>query len=139
MNKINSSFDSAKSSPLNTNGDNFDDDYQQNDQAFNNISLHPLKWPSNLSKSNGPTGASSASSTSSLSSSSSTSSYSPMNGGTMPSKTLGPIRNSLSHLTRLDDFNVIKLSQGFFSEVFKVNCTKINYNLLSHILLPIYV
>lgn len=36
------------------------------------------------------------------------------------SSTLGPIRDAVSHLTRLDDFNVVKLSQGFFSQVFKV-------------------
>jgi len=34
--------------------------------------------------------------------------------------TLSSIREAVSHLTRLDDFNVIKLSQGFFSQVFKV-------------------
>lgn len=37
-----------------------------------------------------------------------------------PSSTLALIRNAVSHLTRLDDFNVVKLSQGFFSQVFKV-------------------
>ncbi|UXI17697.1 hypothetical protein NH340_JMT03640 [Sarcoptes scabiei] len=36
------------------------------------------------------------------------------------SSTVVPIRDALSHLTRLDDFNVVKLSQGFFSQVFKV-------------------
>nr|XP_027206021.1 LIM domain kinase 1-like isoform X2 [Dermatophagoides pteronyssinus] len=36
------------------------------------------------------------------------------------SSTLTSIRNAVSHLTRLDDFNVVKLSQGFFSQVFKV-------------------
>jgi hypothetical protein len=34
--------------------------------------------------------------------------------------TLTSIREAVSLLTRLDDFNVIKLSQGFFSQVFKV-------------------
>ena len=37
-----------------------------------------------------------------------------------PSSTLTSIRMAVSHLTRLDDFNVVKLSQGFFSQVFKV-------------------
>jgi len=35
--------------------------------------------------------------------------------------TLSIIRDAVSHLTRLDDFNVIKLSEGFFSQVFKVS------------------
>lgn len=34
--------------------------------------------------------------------------------------TVSSIRNAVSHLTRLDDFNVVKLSHGFFSQVFKV-------------------
>lgn len=34
--------------------------------------------------------------------------------------TVSSIRNAVSHLTRLDDFNVIKLSHGYFSQVFKV-------------------
>lgn len=37
-----------------------------------------------------------------------------------PSSTLASIRDAVSHLTRLDDFNVVKLSEGFFSQVFKV-------------------
>ncbi|CAG2164229.1 unnamed protein product [Oppiella nova] len=40
------------------------------------------------------------------------------NGQHSPS-TLSSIREAVSHLTRLDDFNVIKLSHGFFSQVFK--------------------
>lgn len=39
---------------------------------------------------------------------------------TMFPSTCTSIRDAVSHLTRLDDFNVIKLSQGFFSQVFKV-------------------
>jgi hypothetical protein len=42
------------------------------------------------------------------------------NGQHSPS-TLSSIREAVSHLTRLDDFNVIKLSHGFFSQVFKVS------------------
>ena len=34
--------------------------------------------------------------------------------------TVSSIRDAVSHLTRLDDFNVVKLSHGFFSQVFKV-------------------
>ncbi|KAI2809943.1 Dual specificity testis-specific protein kinase 2, partial [Blomia tropicalis] len=36
------------------------------------------------------------------------------------SPTLSSIREAVSHLTRLDDFSVVKLSHGFFSQVFKV-------------------
>ena len=35
--------------------------------------------------------------------------------------TVSSIRDAGSHLTRLDDFNVVKLSHGFFSQVFKVS------------------